>query len=314
VKPLKIGIVGYGKIAADQHLPSIAQYDRFELAGTVTRSGKGAPGVPCFSDHKSMIEAVPDLDAVAITTPPGPRYGIARDCLEAGLHCLLEKPPTVTLGQIDDLACLAEGRGVTLQTTWHTQANPAVTTAAKLLAGHRIAFMRIDWREDVRKWHPGQQWIWQTGGFGVFDPGINALSIVASIFPGALFVREAELLFPANRDTPIAAEIGFASPVASGDLRASFDWREQGGETWTIEIRTEDGLWLILRDGGNRLEVDGAERSVEGPGEYAVLYRKFLDLIDERRSLVDVRPLRLVADAFLLGRRREVEAFEDQAR
>jgi D-galactose 1-dehydrogenase len=66
-----------------------------------------------------------------------------------------------------------------------------------------------------------------------------------------------------------------------------------------------------VREGGGRLEVDGAERATEGPGEYEALYGEFLDLIDERRSLIDVRPLRLVADAFLLGRRREVEAFED---
>jgi predicted dehydrogenase len=310
MKPLKIGIIGYGKIAADQHVPSIALYDRFELAATVSRGGKGHPGVPCFPDHKAMIAAA-ELDAVAITTPPGPRYAIARDCIEAGLHCMMEKPPTVTLGEIEDLACLAEGRQITLQTTWHAQANPAVAAAAELLAGERIASMRITWREDVRKWHPGQQWIWEPGGFGVFDPGINALSIVAKLFPGPLFVKGAELFFPANRAAPIAAEIAFTGPVATGALGAVFDWRHAGGEQWTIAVETESGRRVVLRDGGSRLEVDGAERAVEGAGEYAALYAEFLDLIDDRRSLVDVRPLRLVADAFLLGRRHEVDAFED---
>jgi D-galactose 1-dehydrogenase len=310
VKPLRIGIIGFGKIAADQHVPSIARYERYELAATVSRAGKGHPGLPCFPDHRQMIEAV-ELDAVAITTPPGPRYGIARDCIEAGLHCMLEKPPTVTLGEIEDLACLAEGRQVTLQTTWHAQANPAVAAAAELLAGQRIASLRVDWREDVRKWHPGQQWIWEPGGFGVFDPGINALSILTRLFPGPLFVRAAELAFPANRAAPIAAEIEFHSPVASGPVAGVFDWRHEEGEAWNIEIETETGLRLAVREGGGRLEVDGAERATEGPGEYEALYGEFLDLIDERRSLIDVRPLRLVADAFLLGRRREVEAFED---
>ena len=41
----------------------------------------------------------------------------------------------------------------------------------------------VTWKEDVRHWHPGQQWIWEAGGFGVFDPGINALSIVTKIMP-----------------------------------------------------------------------------------------------------------------------------------
>ena len=46
-----------------------------------------------------------------------------------------------------------------------------------------------------------------------------------------------------------------------------------------------------------------------GIGEYPDIYRTFVDLIDERRSLVDVAPLRLVADSLLVGRRSEVEAF-----
>jgi predicted dehydrogenase len=311
MRPLRTAIIGFGKIARDQHVPSMALYPRFQLVGTVSRGGNGHPGVPCFPDHKALIEAGLELDAVTISTPPAVRYGIARECLAAGLHCMLEKPPGVTLGQVDDLACLADGLGLTVQTAWHAQANPAVARAAQLLAGQRIASMAVTWHEDVRKWHPGQTWIWEPGGFGAFDPGINALSIVSKIFPGTLLVREAELSFPENRQTPIAAELRFDSPEASGPLTASFDWRHRGSEAWTIDVRTEAGVQVRLLDGGTRLEVDGAEQIAEGPGEYAALYAEFLDLIDNRRSLVDVRPLRLTADAFLVGRRVTVEPFAD---
>ena len=57
--------------------------------------------------------------------------------------------------------------------------------------------------------------------------------------------------------------------------------------------------------------MDGEERASEGPGEYPDIYARFVDLIDARRSRIDVAPLRLAADAFLLGRRSFVEAFED---
>jgi predicted dehydrogenase len=251
-----------------------------------------------------------DLDAVAITTPPSVRYDIASACIEAGLHCLLEKPPTVTLSEIEDLACLAAGKQVTLFTTWHAQHNPAVTAAAEALAGKRIASMQITWHEDVRKWHPGQQWIWEPGGFGVFDPGINAFSIATKIFPGALFIREAELVYPEGKQTPIAAEIRFASPVADGDLSCSLDWRRSEGEEWTIAVETGDGMRLKLSDGGSNLEINGESRASEGPGEYPDLYRQFVDLIDARRSHVDATPLRLVADASLIGRRAQTDAFE----
>ncbi|HEY0131504.1 MAG TPA: Gfo/Idh/MocA family oxidoreductase [Allosphingosinicella sp.] len=305
MRPLRIAIIGFGKIAADQHVPSIAANPRFELAGCSSRSGVGP--APQFTDWRQMLDQVEGIEAVAITTPPSPRYEIARECIERGLHTLLEKPPTDTLSEIEDLACLAEGREVTLFTTWHAQHNPAVAAAAKALAGKRIAAMDILWHEDVRKWHPGQRWIWETGGFGVFDPGINAFSIATKIFPGTLFVERAELSYPEDAQTPIAAEIEFASADADGQLRCSLDWRRTEGEEWTITIRTAEGTEVRLENGGSLLSIDGERQDFESPGEYPDIYARFVELIDERRSEVDVVPLRLVADCLLVGSRHMVE-------
>ncbi|HEY0411715.1 MAG TPA: Gfo/Idh/MocA family oxidoreductase [Allosphingosinicella sp.] len=309
--PIRIGIIGYGKIAQDQHAPSIAANDRFELAATVSRGGKGHPGAPCFTTYTDMLREMKDLDAVAVCTPPAVRWRIARDCLAAGKHALLEKPPGISLGEVEDLARLAEEKGLSLFTTWHAQHNPSVPAAAEMLKGRAIASMRITWREDVRKWHPGQQWIWEAGGFGVFDPGINALSIATRIFPDTLFMREAELLFPANRQAPIAARLTMASAAATGAIEAEFDWRHSGGEAWDIEIVTADGDTVLLSEGGAKLSRNGEAAAAAGPGEYPSIYEDFAALIDGGRSHVDLAPLRLTAEAFLLGRRSMVEAFED---
>ena len=305
MKPIRIAIIGFGKIAEDQHVPSIFANERFELAATSSRSGQGVE--PVFTDWRDLLRDVEDLEAVAITTPPSVRHEIASACIEKGLHVLMEKPPTSTLSEVDDLAALAEAKSVTLFATWHSRHNPSVPAAAKALAGKRIAEMQIRWHEDVHKWHPGQQWIWEAGGFGVFDPGINALSIVTGIFPGSLFVRSAELSVPANAQAPVAAEIDLASEVADGSLHASFDFRRTEGEEWTIDIRTTDGNAVTLRDGGARLFLDGVEQRASGLGEYPDIYREFVDLIDQRRSSVDVRPLRLVADCYLAASRKTVE-------
>ena len=301
MRSLRTAIIGFGKIALEQHVPAIAGNPRFELAGSVSRQGNGP--APNYTSYAELLRHVRDLDCAAITTPPGPRYAIARDCIAAGLHLLLEKPPTVTLGEIEELQRLAQAKGTTLFTTWHAQHNPAVSAAAALLENKRIASMEITWHEDVHKWHPGQRWIWEAGGFGVFDPGINAFSVATRIFPGALFVREAELSFPENAQTPIAADIALESPAADGPLSCSLDWRKEDGEEWTIAIRSVDGQQVELREGGSRLYVDGAEQEVSGHGEYPDLYRTFADLIDCRESLVDTEPLRLVADCLLVGRR-----------
>ena len=305
MKPIKIAILGFGKIAADQHVPSIEANPRFELVATSSRSGQGV--AQAFTDWRELIRSVNGLEAVAITTPPGPRYEMARECILAGLHCLLEKPPTTGLAELADLDCLAQAQGVTLFTTWHAQHHATVETAAEALAGKRIASMAIQWHEDVHKWHPGQAWIWEPGGFGVFDPGINAFSIATRIFPGGLFVRSAELSVPENAQTPIAAEIEFFSPEADGSLTASLDWRRTEGEEWTIAIATADGTKLRLEGGGSKLILNGETREDEGPRDYPDIYRKFVDLIDERESLVDVAPLRLVADCLLVGRTKKVD-------
>jgi predicted dehydrogenase len=220
----------------------------------------------------------------------------------AGLHCLLEKPPTAGLAQIADLACLAEAQQVSLFTTWHAQHHATVQQAAQALAGKRIQSMEIHWHEDVRKWHPGQEWIWEPGGFGVFDPGINAFSIATKIFPGALFVDASELTVPEGAQTQVAAQVRFTSPEADGPLTASLDWRKTEGEEWTIEVLTTDGTRVRLEAGGSRLLLNGEAHDDDGPGEYPDIYRQFVDLIDRRESLVDVAPLRLVADCLLVGR------------
>jgi predicted dehydrogenase len=305
MKPIRIAILGFGKIAEDQHVPSIEGNERFELVATSSRSGHGV--AQKFADWRELIRSIDGLEAVAITTPPGPRFEMARECVLAGLHCLLEKPPTAGLAEIADLDCLAQAVRVSLFTTWHAQHHATVDAAAKALAGKRIKSMEIRWHEDVHKWHPGQQWIWEPGGFGVFDPGINALSIATKIFPGSLFVESAELQVPSNAQTPIAAEIIFSSPEGDGPLNASLDWRRSEGEEWTIAVETGDGTTVRLEDGGAKLILNGEESRDTGPGEYPDIYRTFVDLIDERRSLVDVAPFRLVADCLLAGSRASVD-------
>lgn len=306
MKKIKIAILGFGKIAQDQHVPSILGNDRFELVASSSRSGEGV--AERFTDWRELIANVGGLEAVAITTPPGPRFEIARECIARGLHCLLEKPPAAGLAEIADLDCRAEAQEVTLYATWHAQHHSTVDAAAQALAGKRIRSMEICWHEDVTKWHPGQQWIWEPGGFGVLDPGINALSIATKIFPGGLFVQSAEFEVPKNAQTPIAADIILSSPEADGPLHASLDWRHSEGEEWTIAIEASDGTRVRLEQGGARLSLNGgAPSSDTGPGEYPDIYRTFVDLIDNRRRLVDVAPFRLVADCMMLARRTSVD-------
>jgi D-galactose 1-dehydrogenase len=308
----RIGIVGLGKITEDQHVPVIRKSNAFDLVAVASRRGLTVAGAGhAFRDWKELIAKTPKLDAVIICTPPQARTAIAFAALDAGKHVMLEKPPAATVSELAALRAKAERKGLTLFTTWHSQYNEAVFEAQRRLAGKKVSSLRINWKEDVRHWHPGQQWIWKPGGFGVFDPGINALSIVTRIMPQPVFVKSAELSFPENRATPIAADLRFTSSTPDVDWRAAFDWRQTGKQTWNILIKTAGGERLALRKGGSRLEVDG-RRAVEAkPQEYEMIYERFAELLDSRTSEIHEDPLRLVADAFMVGRRIVVEPFID---
>jgi D-galactose 1-dehydrogenase len=311
VKRHRIGVIGLGKIAQDQHLPVIAKNPAFELIATSSTRGLKAPGArEAFKHHADLLK-VSDIDAVSICTPPQVRHRIAREALEAGKHVMLEKPPAATTAELTDLERIARRKGLVLFTTWHSQYNAAVDEAKAFLAARTIKSMLVTWKESVRKWHPGQAWIWEAGGFGVFDPGINALSIVTKIMPEPVFITSAMLEVPSNCQAPIAAQLELTSGRDGQALRCEFDWREAAGENWNIAIETHDGRKLRLLKGGTILEIDGTVVKEGKSEEYEGIYERFDGLLARGESAVEFEPFQLVADAFLMGGRKTVEAFHE---
>lgn len=307
-KPIAIAIVGVGEIARNQHIPAIAGNDDFKLVAVVNREApiENVPNYECI-DH--MIAKEQDIGAIALCTPPQVRFDLAQRALQAGWHVLLEKPPGATLSEVTTLNILARNEGLTLLASWHSRHASAVERAKAWLQDRKILGVDVIWKEDVRRWHPGQDWIWRSGGTGVFDPGINALSILTHILPEDFHLMQSDLDFPENCETPIAARLLF-SDTAGVQIRAEFDWRQEGPQTWDILVTTDDGR-MRLSAGGCVLHVDDALLYEAPEAEYASLYDHFATLIADGRSDVDLSPLRHVADAFMIGKRHNVEPFVD---
>lgn len=304
----RIAIVGFGKIARDKHVGAIADTPGANLVAVASHDG-GAPGLPHFDSLQALLERGPSIDAVSLCTPPQARRALAATALAAGKHVLLEKPPGASVAELAPLIAIARDAGRTLFATWHSRYAPAVEPAREWLATRRLRSVHIIWKEDVRVWHPKQAWIWEPGGLGVFDPGINALSILTHIVPRPVFVTAAELAFPANCQAPIAAKLALAD-MEGVPITAEFDFRQTGPQSWDIVADTDQGQ-MILSGGGRRMIIDGEVVAEQPDAEYRELYRRFLELAASGASDVDLTPLRLVADAFLLGRRQIVEPFLD---
>lgn len=305
--PIGIAIIGAGKIARDQHAPTILNDSRFRLVATVDPFG-GLDAIPSFPNLTRLLSDGPGIDAVAICTPPHVRAQNAAVAIEAGLHVLLEKPPATTVSALETLQALAATQRVTLFAAYHSRHAPMVHAAREWLAARSLKRGSIVWREDFRHWHPGQTWLCTAGGFGVFDPGINALSILTQILPRPVGVQSAEFDVPANWHAPIAARLSLMTGRAA--IATDFDFRHDCHRTWNIGIEAESGETLALREGGDSLSIDGGPEIRDSNTEYQGVYARFADLIAAGESDVDATPLQLVADAFLIARTAVTGSFD----
>ncbi|MCF2871524.1 Gfo/Idh/MocA family oxidoreductase [Octadecabacter sp. G9-8] len=302
--PIKVALVGIGKIAVDQHVPSIAASEDWELAATVSRAGT-VDGVPSYTEIDTMLAENPDIGVVSLCLPPVPRFDYAATCLRAGRHVMLEKPPGATLAEVHALEDMAQDAGKTLFATWHSRMAKGVAAAKAALSGKTVESAHIDWKENVRQWHPGQDWVFEPGGMGVLDPGINALSILTEVLPDPVHLKKGVLHTPENRQTPIKANLTF-----TGGITAEFDWLKEGEQMWEMTFRTTDGDLVYLMEGGNACVVNDQDMAVSELGEYPALYARMADLVKAGARDVDLAPMVHVSDIMTLSRRIIAPAFE----
>lgn len=303
-RPIRIAIVGVGKIARDQHIPAIRDNPDFELAALVSRSMPPAD-VPVYANLQTAFDSGIAIDAVAICAPPIARLN---DCRLAFAHrcaVLLEKPPAITVNEALELKRLADTSDVPVFASWHSRFAPMIEAARAWCVDHPLRSGRITWHEDAAKWHPDQDWLWRAGGFGVFDPGINALSILTTLYPSAWRVEAVRFDVPANVDMPVRAQFELVHHASK--VQADFDFRPTPSETWTIHVEAANGETLDIVDGGVGMSVNGGQVQRRASLEYAGLYRRFSELVQARVSDFDVSPLAIVESAFATAHVSRVE-------
>lgn len=98
------------------------------------------------TDAVENVDEIRDkIDAVSIVVPTQLHHQIAKQCLEAGIHVLLEKPMTTTVEQANELVSLARQHSLTLQIGHLERFNPArlalenVLGSPQFIESHRIA-------------------------------------------------------------------------------------------------------------------------------------------------------------------------------
>ena len=113
----RIGVVGAGWWSTYTHIPGLLENPNAELAGicdtndeAVRRVAEAFPEVPTYADVGEMLQAQ-SLDGVVVAIPHVAHHRVAAQCLDRGLHVMVEKPLTLTAADAKDLVGRA-GRAV----------------------------------------------------------------------------------------------------------------------------------------------------------------------------------------------------------
>ena len=142
-RPIKIVVVGFGYWGPNL-VRNITERSEFELSGICERDFRRAtecsrryPGVPVRSDFQTFLND-PEIDAVAIATPPRTHYELAEQTLQAGKHVLVEKPLAVDPEEAEDLLRLANGVDRTLMPGHTFVYSPPVNKVRDLITSGEI--------------------------------------------------------------------------------------------------------------------------------------------------------------------------------
>ncbi len=116
-KVVNAGVIGVGHMG-QYHVGAYSEITGVNLVGVADMNKERAAPIAekyrteFYTDYRRMLGM---LDVVSIAVPTVKHYEIAKVCLEAGIHCLVEKPICDNLKEAEELFEIAERNNVTLQ-------------------------------------------------------------------------------------------------------------------------------------------------------------------------------------------------------
>ncbi|MGY3438336.1 MULTISPECIES: NAD-dependent epimerase/dehydratase family protein [unclassified Marinovum] len=164
---LRTGIIGAGYIA-DWHADAVRATGAAKVAAVcdlsadAARALAGAHGAQVFTSVDDMI-AAGAVDAVHICTPPQLHHPLALKCLDAGLHCLVEKPVALDLSEMEDMAECALSSGKVLASGHNFLGIPGYERLRSMIAMGtlgRVAQAEINWHFPLPPLRSGPYGLW----------------------------------------------------------------------------------------------------------------------------------------------------------
>jgi predicted dehydrogenase len=141
MKPIRVGLIGYGYASKTFHAPLIAACPGLELAAVSSSAPDKVradfPSVDIATSAEALF-ARPDIELVVIPTPNDTHYALASAALAAGKHVVVDKPFTVTLDEAERLEREAAQAGKVLSVFHNRRWDADFLTLRELLGSGEL--------------------------------------------------------------------------------------------------------------------------------------------------------------------------------
>ena len=277
---LGVGLIGFGLSGQVFHLPFIRSHPQLALRAVQSRQADAveaaAPEARVVDTTEALL-ADSGIDLVVITAPNDLHFALARQCLEAGRHVLLEKPAVTTTGEIDALIALATAQSRHFSVYQNRRYDGDFLVLRDLVNKGTLGTLRhLDTRFDRFRPEPRQRWREQPGvGTGIFwDLGPHLLDQVLVLLGRPKTVQadirslragsEAADWFEVRLDYGDTVVTAGSTPYEAGRMRRFKARFEQGSwQCWALDPQ-EDALRAGRRPG----DPDFTDRSDQTMEQY----------------------------------------------
>jgi predicted dehydrogenase len=153
---IRAGLIGFGLGGRVFHAPLLASVDGIELAAVLERTSNNAqeryPGIKTYRTLEDLL-ADASLSLIAVTTPNGTHFELARQILRAGKSVVVDKPMTVTSAEIAELIALAKEKKLLLAPFHSRRWDGDFLTVKKLLREQTLGRL-VSFESHIDRWRP----------------------------------------------------------------------------------------------------------------------------------------------------------------
>jgi len=235
---IKVGVIGYGGAfnMGRQHLlemqkagmtpMAVAEVDPKRLEAAT----QDFPGIETYASVQAML-AKSEVDLLTVITPHNTHAAIGLQCVEAGKHCVLEKPMAVTTAECDAMIAAACKNGVILSTYHNRHWDGWILKAVEVMRSGVLGdIVRVDLNmgghERPRDWWRSSRSI--SGGI-LYDWGVHLLEYALQLI-----------------DSEIAEVSGYAWQG---------HWASQPGAVYPQDANEDEAQAVVRFKSGQRLNL-----------------------------------------------------------